>query len=295
MLRSFASVAALALAACAAPGSLTVPQLPTEVADPGPRDRLRIVTYNLHWPRTDAAGRAPALLAALREADADIVAIQELGTWFGEALEESGFAEEGGYAAVHQGGETVAPHRLLLLSRFPIRATLVRKLAWGNSSVVIARLEVNGRLVSVANVHLESRLQKKQVRVEQLKEVLALLGDDEAILLGDFNFGDGDEPESSTLPPDFVDAWRALKQGDPGLTWNREQNPWARANSYDGEPSRRLDRILIRSTRIVPEEAGLLGVEPARVSRWRHASDHFGLAATVRDRGPALELREAPR
>lgn len=277
---------AAALSACAGPGSLIVPPLPTNVADPGPRERLRIVSYNLHWPRTNAGPRGPALLAELRAADADVIALQELGTWFADALDESGFVRDGGYAATSFDGETVAPHRLLVLSRFPIRSTVIHTLAWGDSSVVIHRLEVNGRILAVANVHLESRLHRKKVRVEQLREVLSLLGEDEAILLGDFNFGDGDEPESSALPASFEDAWLAVRHGDPGLTWSREENGWADRNSYDGEPSRRLDRVLIRSDRLVPEEAGLLGVEPSAAGRF--PSDHFGLAVTLRDRGAPL-------
>lgn len=277
---------AVALSACAAPGSLVVPPLPTNVEDPGPRERLRIVTYNVHWRSTHAGPREVALLAELRAADADVIAIQELGTWFAEALDASGFVRDGGYAATSVGGETVAPHRLLLLTRFPIRSTLIHAFSWGDSSAVVTRLEVNGRTIAVANVHLESRLNRQKARVRQLEEVLALLGDEEAILLGDFNFGDGEEPESSALPAAFADAWLEVNPGDPGITWSRERNGWADRNSYEGEPSRRLDRILIRSDRLEPEEAALLGVE--RTADGRFPSDHFGLAVTLRDRGAPL-------
>jgi endonuclease/exonuclease/phosphatase family metal-dependent hydrolase len=263
-----------------------VPLWPHLVADPGPRERLRVVTYNLHRPRNDAKRRAPAILADLRSADADVIALQELGRWFADALDESDFVHAGRYAVARFEGEAAVPHRLLLLSRFPIRSTVVQRLAAGDSSVLVVRLEVNGRRLAVANVHLESRLPKKAVRVAQLREVLSLLGDDEAVLLGDFNFGDGDEAESSALPASFVDTWPTLYPGDPGLTWDRERNPWAKRNSYAGEPSRRLDRILIRSTRLEPEEAALIGI-PAR---GRPPSDHFGLRATLRDRGADLSL-----
>jgi endonuclease/exonuclease/phosphatase family metal-dependent hydrolase len=280
-------VLAATLSACASPRQLHVPLLPDRVADPGPRERLRIVTYNVYWPRTDAARRWPALLAELRAADADVIAIQELGTWFADALDESGFVRKGGYAAARVGGETVAPHRNLLLSRFPIRSTVVRQLSAGGSAVAITRLEVNGRIVAVANVHLTSGLQRTAVRVSQLREVLSLLGDDEAILLGDFNYADGD-PEASVVPASFVDAWPAVRPGDPGLTWNRERNPWADRNSHDNESSRRIDRILIRSPLLAPVDATIIGVD-ARAGG-HPPSDHFGLVATLRDRGATLAI-----
>jgi endonuclease/exonuclease/phosphatase family metal-dependent hydrolase len=272
--------------ACAAPGYQTLPSFPTDVPDPGPRERIEVVTYNLYWRNTDAEARGPAILAQLRARDPDLIAFQEVGSWFGDLLDESGFVRDGGYAATSLDGETVAPHRLLLLTRFPVVATEVYRLSAGRASVVITRLLVNGRVVSVANVHLESRLEKKEVRVAQIKDILAHLGEGEAILLGDFNFGDGEEPESSIIPATFVDVWPVLMEGDPGLTWDRERNAWADVNSYNGEPSRRLDRILVRSGLLVPEEAGLLGVEPVD-GVGRQPSDHFGLRATLRDTGLA--------
>ena len=280
---------AVAHLACAAPGHLRLPSLPSRVSDPGPRERIRVVTYNLYWRNTDAEERGPAILAQLRAVDPDLVAFQELGSWFAGELDRSGFVRDGGYAATSLGGKTVAPHRLLLLTRFPVLATEIHRLSAGQASVVITRLQVNGRALSVANVHLESRLERKKVRVAQLREILEHLGDGEALLLGDFNFGDGDEPESSTLPAAFVDPWTVLGNGDPGLTWDRERNARADANSYSGEPSRRLDRILVRSRHLVPEEAGLLGVEPVRAAG-RQPSDHFGVRVTLRDSGLAPEL-----
>ncbi len=278
--------------ACATPGALVMPQLPTNVPDPGPRERIRVVTYNLHWHRIEPGPRSAAILAELMAADADVIALQEVGTWFAEALAASGFCQAGGYAATSIEGETLAPSRLLLLTRFPVRSTLVKRLVRGERSVVITKLQVNGRPIAVANVHLSSRLTQKKLRTEQLREVLSLLGDDEAILLGDFNFGDGDEPESSTIPASFVDSWRKVNAGDPGLTWNREANTWANRNSYDGEPSRRIDRILIRSSRLEPEEARMLGLAPAPFADGRHPSDHFGVVTTIRDAGPTIP---APR
>ena len=149
--------------------------------------------------------------------------------------------------------------------------------------MLVATLQKDGRRLLAATVHLESYLEDGPVRAAQLGEVFALLGKTEdAVLMGDFNFGDAEEPDSSHLDREYRDVWKVLKPAQPGYTWNVERSPLAKRNSFPKEGSRRLDRILIRSSVWVPEAIRILGDSPVSEERpGIFPSDHFGLCATL--------------
>jgi tyrosyl-DNA phosphodiesterase 2 len=178
---------------------------------------------------------------------------------------------------------------LFLISRFPVvRAEFLRLPSQQGRGVLVADVNVPSpdqpavpRTLRVATVHLESFLEDGAARAEQLKRVFVLLRDaPHALLLGDFNFGDGEQPETRTLEPAFVDAWLALHPKDPGFTWNIEKNPMAKAGSFPNEPSRRLDRVLLRSPRWEPRETRIVGTAPVAPEKPElFPTDHFGLVA----------------
>ena len=57
----------------------------------------------------------------------------------------------------------------------------------------------------------------------------------------------------------------------------------ARRGAFRGEKSRRIDRILVRSSEWAPGEVRLIGREPlAPGDRSLFPSDHFGLAGVLR-------------
>ena len=77
-------------------------------------------------------------------------------------------------------------------------------------------------------------------------------------------------------------AASALHGERPGYTWNIEESEMARKGSFVGEPSRRLDRILVRLAGYRPKSATIVGDSPAR-GREKNIfpSDHFGLVAVL--------------
>src|SRR5690606_23614534 len=127
------------------------------------------------------------------------------------------------------------------------------------------------------------------IRAAQLDEIFAELGrerDDPGVVAtvfcGDLNFGDGEQPDTAHLDPEFVDLWTTLRPGEPGFTWDIEHSAMARLGSFVGEPSRRLDRILLRSRGFAPAAIEIIGdrpVEPA--DRGLFPSDHFGLIGEI--------------
>jgi poly(A) polymerase len=266
------------------------PSLPRQVDEPPPPSpRFTALTLNVQRSAARADLRGPALLALLAESDADVVALQEVSPWVLDLLDDTGWVLEHGYAAVAGDGRPLAEGGVVLLSRHPVLDAEV--LAIGRHGALAAELLVHDTPVTVVAVHLASPLGHGDVRARQLVEVFARASvSPDSLVLGDFNFGDGERPESSTLPPEYTDAWLILRPGDPGYTWDRERNPWAFENSFDGEESRRLDRILVRGGLLAPTDVELVADTPLADDRF--PSDHFGVRTVFRKFGEEPAGRE---
>lgn len=226
--------------------------------------RLRIVTYNILATPIFPTLRRAAIVALLDRLDADIVALQEVSSWMVDALTNPA-SELARYRHTEKDGAPFLPGGQLILSRHPIVDTKAAVLV-GNQrrTVLLATIDVKGLPVTVATTHMESFLEDGAIRAQQLDAVFGMLTSaDHAIFLGDLNFGDGEQPETAHLDPGYVDVWRAKHSDDPGFTWNNDQNPMARIGAFEGEPNRRLDRILIRSSRLSPAAIRIVGNEPA--------------------------------
>lgn len=236
---------------------------------------LRLVTWNVLADPADRIERGAALREVLAAARADVICLQEVAPWFLDQLTaDRRFA---GLRRTVIGDRVQAPGGCFLLSRWPIRARI---------EVLPSRLDRVALIADVAHpqgdlrlavIHLDSLIGSawQEIRSRQLVATAkALEGVDEALIVGDANFGDG-EPEAQALPTTFRDAWAILHPGDPGLTWDRATNPRADAGSLPAEGSRRLDRVWLRTKAWEP-------VEMERIGRPSQAggippSDHYGL------------------
>jgi endonuclease/exonuclease/phosphatase family metal-dependent hydrolase len=251
---------------------------------------LMMLTWNVLAERSEAAAatRVDALLQLIRDTKADVIALQEVTPWFIERLSKEEWLKSY-HPATGDGTWTPMGGGLFIISRFPIAHAEFHPLpSEQGRGVLVAELKVPSpgkpaafRTLRVATVHLESMLNDGAVREEQLKRTFALLGDAPyALLLGDFNFGDGEQPETRALEPTYVDVWLAMHSKDSGFTWNIEKNPMAKAGSFPNEPSRRLDRILLRSSRWEPKGVQIVGTAPIAPDKPDlFPSDHFGLVA----------------
>lgn len=250
----------------------------------GPRrESLTLLTYNVLGDAARAKERVPKLLEIIGQSKADVIALQEVVPWFLMlAARQEWFRE---YHATVQDGHIVAPGGQLFLSRLPIVSSGYQVLPGRqNRTVVVAEVVVNGRKMALATTHMESLLEDGPIRAQQLDAIFPLLeAGEDAVLLGDLNFGDGEEPETSRLRARFTDVWLALRPKEPGYTWDIERSDMAMAGSFPGEKSRRLDRILVRSSVWRPTEIRIIGDGPI-IERKKdlYPSDHFGLMATLR-------------
>ncbi|HVE41995.1 MAG TPA: endonuclease/exonuclease/phosphatase family protein [Planctomycetota bacterium] len=240
---------------------------------------LTVVTYNVLGDPVELKKRVPALMKLLQDANADVIALQEVVPWFSTALAK----EE--WARVYQmpkikpedaGGQWI-------LSRVAIEKAAVHKLPGPQGrTVLVVTLKLGGRRLDVATTHLESPLQDGPVRAKQIDAILPRLRDaEDALFLGDFNFGDA-EAEEKKLDAAYVDLWKSLKPGDSGMTWNIEASDMAKKGSFPGEKSRRLDRILLRSSVWKPKEIRIIGDQPINPGKKDlFPSDHFGLLGVL--------------
>lgn len=256
-----------------------------ETGNASPRESLTLMTYNVLADRVEEDQRVRALLDIMKAEDPDIIALQEVTPWFLSALRDDEWVQKT-YRGSDIRPEEPAPGGQYFLSKLPFRNPYYDVLPGRQRRIVVTiEVEIDGITMMLATTHMESRLEDGPVRAEQLDAILELLADaDEAVVIGDLNFGDG-EDEESHLDPKYVDLWKALDPDNPGYTWNIEASPMAKAGSFPGEPSRRLDRILIRSDRWRPAAVRIVGDQPVSENGALFPSDHFGLVGSVRKTG----------
>jgi endonuclease/exonuclease/phosphatase family metal-dependent hydrolase len=242
--------------------------------------RLTFLTYNVLADPALARERVPALLKILGDSDADVIALQEVTPWFLKAMQREGWAKR--YHQVPEGTEQPRGGLVILSKLRPVGHAYRDVTSRQRRGVLVVHYRVDGRHLAVATVHLESPLEAGETRARQLKQVFPLLKEaDDAVLLGDYNFSEGWQPETGVLPKDFVDVWKTVKPDDVGYTWNIEVSPMAKAGSFPNEKSGRIDRILIRSDRWKPVDAKVLGDKAVDERGQVFPSDHFGLMGAV--------------
>ena len=280
---------------------------PAQAETPGPSatDTLRILTYNIGRPddssfgrfgsfirgEASATARSEAILALLREQDADVIALQEVTPVFLSALEEQKWRPQ--YHLEHTLSDSQlseAPYFLqdpdgmaiLSKSRCPVTAVYNRSLHSGYLArrMLMITLPMNGDSLRLATCHLESGRGYGEIRAQQLETFFEKLAPhDNAVLLGDFNFRDGQQPETSALHQEFRDPGLELIKNGP-------------ISTFHGLPGRRFDRILLRSKDWETVDIQLFGKEPVMIDGEKHlASDHYGVVATLRRTGSRAARR----
>ena len=254
-------------------------------ADASPDDRptLTVLTYNILANPTLEGERFPALLNLIEESDADVIALQEIAPWSLAKLKGEPWVQEKYHAARADGRPWVAGGQFIL-SKYPIEKAISKRLPGGRRRpILVATIRVKERTLAVGTVHLASPLAAGATRAQQLDAVFPLLeGTDDAILLGDFNFGDGEKPDTQHLDESYEDMWLALRPDDRGYTWNIEKSKMAKNGSFPGEESRRVDRILVRSSAWQSKSIRIIGDDPVVPGeRDLFPSDHFGLVGVL--------------
>jgi len=247
-----------------------------ERADPeASRNRVRIVTYNIHKARgLDQRVKIGRIAQILREIGADIIALQEVGNIEGRRredhqaqfiAEELGFQYQIGENRRLQGGA----YGNVTLSRFPISFARNYDLTQhGREERGCLRTDIQiaaDRSLHIYNGHLGTAYRERRYQAHRMVAHEILKGEGlkgPRVLLGDFN-------EWSTGL-----ASRLLRLHFQSI---RVLPLFGRSRSYPGLlPFLHLDRIYFDG------RMDLQGVEPLRNFRTLIASDHVPIIANFR-------------
>ncbi|GAA0985297.1 hypothetical protein GCM10009555_060470 [Acrocarpospora macrocephala] len=244
-----------------------------------PPTTLRVLTWNTLWDRyfsdrIETARRRPLLVDALEQADADVIALQEVEPELLDLIQSTPWIRDS-YTLC---ADNIAKNKLLLLSRLPVREAGIH--AYGPYKALSAiTLELATGRVVLATTHLTSDYAqngptKRESELATIAEGL-LPVDADLILIGDFN--DDGHPEKTLT---MRDAWTEVHgPSDKTPTFDPTKNPLAAIQSLGGRPAR-IDRVLLRSPALNPTTATLLGDSPATNDNL-FISDHYGLAVEI--------------
>ncbi|MEP7223059.1 MAG: endonuclease/exonuclease/phosphatase family protein [Novosphingobium sp.] len=195
---------------------------------------ITFASYNIHKAVGVDRRRDPdRILSVLREIDADVIALQEADRRFGErasVIPRHAIDEHTPWRAVALGGrpDSMGWHGNALLVRRGIKvlsAAAVPLPMLEPRGAVSACLEIEGQSITVVGMHLDlSGLRRRH----QLQTVLAHVGDQPTVLMGDFN----QWTQARGAMREFGAKWQVL---DPGRSFPSRQ------------PVARLDRIVASS------------------------------------------------
>jgi endonuclease/exonuclease/phosphatase family metal-dependent hydrolase len=279
--------------------------------------RLRCVTWNVLFDEYGAEtslfdgdnprDRWAQAIKMLAEAEADLIALQEVTPEFVELLCQSLWVQEG-YAVSASPGDctSVEPFGNLLLWKrealeveYPSLAVLSdgkRK----RSVTACLRSTADPETVFIcASVHLPcdatgadaERQSRATARRRELNAVIAKLQFMEQqvqlsatsivpIVMGDFNTDSKDLELEKLLEGFFVDIWSIVSNGREGFTYDPVQNKRA---SHSLRGRRRIDRVFAGLGAgeypfpLTPTDGGLIGAS-SDVEGYYPPSDHYGLS-----------------
>lgn len=131
-------------------------------------NQLTVVTYNVWFDHATARERIPKLLDIVAHQKADIIAFQEVESWFLAFLKtDKRFKPY--HLSVERGWFNSIKGGLLLLTKNKIYQKSYSDLP-SNMSRGLLKIEtdINGNSLCIATVHLESMLEDTQLRLKQL-------------------------------------------------------------------------------------------------------------------------------
>lgn len=243
---------------------------------PGAASQLGVATFNI-WH--DAGGQWPKrlelLTAALRAADLDVIALEEVLEDAGKGLPNQAVTIAGalGFTQVH----FVAPepegspkrYGNAILTRLPVIEVARRKLEPLSDyrTAIRVRVRTEAGPVDIVATHLAWQHEATAVRAEQLADLLGWLpaGGTPLVVMGDFNAPLSDPGLKAMGPPRFTSA---LPAGSTATTLNPAR----------GHQPRVIDHIFAESAAFAVTDARVIGDIAVD---GEYPSDHFGVAARL--------------
>ncbi|CAF1077723.1 unnamed protein product [Adineta ricciae] len=224
---------------------------------------LRVITYNIWFDTRYQPQRFHHLNLLLQHTNAQVICLQEMTRSVLQGLISQPWIQRR-YLVSDIDGRTfvTSPDSygvvMLIDKRLPVQQLMSipfpSKLG---RQLLLAEIQVGSELLAIGTVHLESMRRNEDTRSEQLQICQAIFDKytkkrsrATCLLVGDFNF-DYQWPENfdqMNILANWTDLWPRLNGlYDPGLTTLREA---------------RLDRMMFRSSRIIPIGIKIIGNQP---------------------------------
>ncbi|KAK6932292.1 Endonuclease/exonuclease/phosphatase [Dillenia turbinata] len=266
---------------------------------------VKILSYNV-WFREDLEifERMRAIGELIKMHSPDVICLQEVTPHIYEIFEQSSWWKSYRCSVSSEMAKTRG-YFCMLLSKLPVKSfnnkPFANSIMGRELSIAEAKVQDKKPLV-VATSHLESpcpapptwnQMYSKE-RIDQAKEVVTLLKKYPNVIFGgDMNWDDkldGDFP----LSDGWVDAWRVLRPGENGWTYDTKSNQMLSGNRT---LQKRLDRFICSFRDFKIAEIDMIGMEAIpglsyskekRVNKEVKKlnlpvlpSDHYGLLLTI--------------
>ncbi|ORC87598.1 RNA-editing complex protein MP100 [Trypanosoma theileri] len=241
--------------------------------------------------------RYPILAKIIQQEDADVVGMQEVEPVFWNFLSKQSWVRENYFFSCGYASPAITPWGVLMLvhrRRLSIQnITYLNVPAWTNhvSLMPVVTLQMPHGSVNVAAAHLLAPYTKSHETARTSQDgalrhhmMKTLSGD--VITMGDFN----DWPTSEFHMPtesQYVDCWPLLHPGDAGKTMD-ETNTFCKLKVEEMFFGR-SDKVFLRSRRLVPVEAHLVGTRSVNdengnqeAPAYLFPSDHYGVSMTFK-------------
>jgi endonuclease/exonuclease/phosphatase family metal-dependent hydrolase len=241
-----------------------------------------IMTYNLWFDSQNWPARFNYMLGEIREADPDVICLQEVIQRPNLPNQAASMADSLGYFYVFTSRDPEgAPTRFgnAILSRYPIEESNAVDLSPLSDfrTAIHAQIEIGGNVIDIYNTHLHNSSVGQQIRVEQIEDLKSFIDQtqtgDLTFLCGDFN-ADPDWEEMELVYEDFIDVYPLFHENDLApehgtLNFNLDHQ------------QRRIDYIFFSresAEQLRPLQAGILLDQPSPTGIY--GSDHFAVGAS---------------
>jgi len=126
--------------------------------------------------------------------------------------------------------------------------------------LLLVQTNIDGNPITVATTSLDWR--NATTRAGILDFIFSIVSPfNDVFLTGGFNFDNGAQPETSHIPPDYIDAWLNVYPNCTncsGFTWDPSTNEYAYQSDKQSKSSR-IDKVFIRSTQWMARTMNLVG------------------------------------
>jgi poly(A) polymerase len=264
-------------------------------------ESLRIVTWNVlsdtHEKELIKTHlRIPAIIAQLKQTEADIIVVQEATVPLLHALMREHWVKQM-YISESREGKNIEPQGIIILAKYPF--TLSEYTYSPQKKFLVGHWIFHHQSFHVAALHLTSNRSDNAIRTreKQLQAIMDYLQNlpGDTLLAGDFNAREEDIFLYAT-EHGFEDIWPRLHPNDPGYTFDPVNNYIAKKMTVSGYPGR-FDRIFVKSARKEwkSEKAELFARQPIPDTEGKcFPSDHFALLSVLTYRKPTSAPSSVP-